>query len=264
MKSSLWPVWGLALSSAVAVLLACTEPPPPKAPQKKVGATTDFDPCEGSKPPWREYFGPLKGVRCEQEQFLRMADVARQLDVKCQHCHVPDPQKEDAFIYSDMTENKEKALWMHHSLMTGLRRKDGEPMKCKSCHLDKNGKPAAKFLGSPRDLAFTVEWMTTVMTRQFELADGGKLMCKSCHVGGWGTQAFDPKVIGKTVNVPRSPDADAIEPAPLPSSTPTDTSASPAASAAPSASAPPPLTIPAASAAAPSAKPLATPSPTKK
>ena len=128
MKSSLWPVWGLALSSAVAVLLACTEPPPPKAPQKKVGATTDFDPCEGSKPPWREYFGPLKGVRCEQEQFLRMADVARQLDVKCQHCHVPDPQKEDAFIYSDMTENKEKALWMHHSLMTGLH--DELPAYC--------------------------------------------------------------------------------------------------------------------------------------
>ncbi len=260
MKFSLWPVWGLALSSAVAVLLACTDPPPAKTPQKKVAAGSDFDPCEGSKPPWREYFGPLKGVRCEQEQFLRMADVARQLDVKCQHCHVPDPQKEDAFIYSDMTENKEKALWMHHTLMTGLRRKDGEPMKCKSCHLDKNGKPAAKFLGTPRDIAFTVEWMTTVMTRQFEHADGSKLMCKSCHVGGWGTQAFDPKVIGKTVNVPRGPDADAIDPpAPEPSSSasvePSASSAVPPASAS---------AAPAASASAPSAKPLPTPPPTKK
>jgi hypothetical protein len=256
----------LAVGVSLAALAACADGPTGAAPRKPAAAADDgFDPCEGAKPPAKDFRAILRGVRCEQEKFLRMAKVAKDLGVDCDHCHVPNPEKADSFFYEQMTPNKETALWMHETFMTGLRRRDGEPMTCSACHVDKAGKPAAKFLGQPRDLDFTVEWMTSVMTTRFETLGGDKLKCKTCHVGGWGTPAFEKKVIGRSEQVPRGPAEPPVpsgsataeiaappEPAPTTPSASAAPSASPSASSAPRASVAPPL---------PSVAPSARPAP---
>lgn len=195
----------LAVLTGLAALAACADGAAGVAPRKPAAADSDFDPCADSKPPAKDYRAILRGIRCEQEKFLRMAKVADDLGVDCDHCHVPNPEKADSYFYEQMTPNKGTALWMHETFMTGLRRRDGKPMTCSACHVDKAGKPAAKFLGAPRDIGFTVEWMTSVMTTRFETVAGEKLKCKGCHVGGWGTPAFEPKVIGRTEQVPHGP-----------------------------------------------------------
>lgn len=253
----------VVIGVGVAALVACTETPAPKPPAKKLVAST-FDPCEGSKAPWRKYFGPLKDVRCEQEQFLTMASIAEDLAVECKFCHVPREDDPEKFVYETMTPNKETAMWMSHTFMTGLKRKDGKPMTCDACHINEAGKPAAKFLGEPRDIPWAVEWMTSVMTTRFETATGEKLKCKSCHVGGWGTSAFEPVVIGKTDQVPHGPlppPDEAVSPAPSASAAPSVSAG--ASASAPSASAPSPASPAPAASSAPTPRPF-TPSSSKK
>ncbi|MBL8739905.1 MAG: hypothetical protein JNK04_02390, partial [Myxococcales bacterium] len=199
------------------------------------------DACIDSPPAWRKYDGPLRNVRCEQEQFLTMAGIADDLGVKCGYCHLPKPDGK-TFDYPPMTPHKEVAMWMDQTFMRALKRADGQPMMCSACHVDKNGKPAAKFLGEPRDIAWTVEWMTTVMTNRFVLENGEKLKCKHCHGATWGSKDFKKEVIGKTEQVPHvalppsdpAPSASASASA-APSTAPAATVAAP-----PSASAPPP------------------------
>lgn len=201
----------LLVSTSVAGLLAAcsgaqtTAPAPSASASMGVAAVSTIDPCEGDEPPPKSFTGPLRGVRCKQEMFLRMAGIADDLGVRCGHCHVPKADDPKRFEYHEPTPNKDVASWMSHTFMTGLRRKDGAPMDCGDCHIDKSGKPAAKFLGEPRDTAWAVEWMTTVMTNRFVLPDGSKLKCKHCHVGTWGTKDFEPKVIGRTDQVPHGP-----------------------------------------------------------
>jgi hypothetical protein len=229
----------VALSIAAACGGATTAPD-----KKKAAPKPTVDVCEGSKPPWREYDGPLAGSRCEQEQFSRMATIAQHLNVECGYCHVPK-EGTKSFEYPAMTEKKLAALWMHKTFFAGLKRADGKEMECRHCHLDKNRKPAAKFLGTPRDIGWSVEWMTTTMTNDFVHKDGSKVKCKDCHQAAWGMPGFQQKVIGK--DLPFVPHA-----APLPSAS---ASAAPSAEPAPSASAPSAPAPPAPSASAPPAKP---------
>lgn len=236
----------------VALASACVEGAPPISPTKPTSSVaSSFDPCLNDKPVWRVYDGPLKAARCEQEMFLTMGGIADQLGVDCVHCHEPKSGGQKGYNYDVMTPKKETALWMSRTFMSNLKRADGQPMTCGSCHVDKKGKPSAKFLGTPRDTAWAVEWMTTVMTNRFVALDGTKLKCKSCHVGTWGAADFQPKVIGRTEQVPHTvplpemplPDAaptavaPAVGSAPAPSSS--SSSAQPAApkpSAAPASS----------------------------
>ncbi|NUP08018.1 MAG: hypothetical protein HOW73_18385 [Polyangiaceae bacterium] len=246
------PIAGLSLSSALGVAAlgaaaagaACSSGPSSVEPRASASANAapraKIDPCTDGKPPPREYTGPLRGVRCEQEMFVRMAQIADDLGVKCGFCHVPKEGTQKDFVFEASTPNKETAYWMSHTFMTGLKRKDGEPMACGDCHVDKAGKPAAKFLGEPRDIAWSVEWMTTVMTNRFVLADGSKLKCKHCHVGGWGTPSFERTVIGKTDQVPHGALPEASPAATQqPAVAPSDMPASSAAPSAPPAAAPP-------------------------
>lgn len=223
--------------AVTALASACVEGAPPVAPTKPTpSSSSGFDPCLNDKPVWRTYDGPLKAARCEQEMFLTMGGIADQLGVDCNHCHEPKSAGQKGYNYDVMTPKKETALWMSRTFMSNLKRADGQPMTCGSCHVDKKGKPSAKFLGTPRDSAWAVEWMTTVMTNRFVALDGSKLKCKSCHVGTWGAADFQPKVIGRTEQVPHSPpppEASAPDAVP-PEAVPPDASAP-----APSASAPP-------------------------
>jgi hypothetical protein len=209
-SSLLLPVIGLA-----ATFGACASGPEPTSKKPAAPAAT-VDVCAGeSKPPWRSYDGPLAGVRCEQEQFSRMATIADHLNVDCTFCHIPKDGSGKDFDFPIMTENKETALWMHRTFFGGLKRKDGKPTECRNCHVDKAGKPSAKFLGTPRDVPFAVEWMTTRLTNDFVNLDGSKLKCKSCHEGTWGTPAFQTKVIRKDLSFAPKPPAPApAEPAP--------------------------------------------------
>ncbi len=194
---------GGVLTGAVvlAAMAACGPAPEVKKPLGPSASAAVEDACIDSPPAWRKYDGPLRNVRCEQEQFLTMAGIADDLGVKCGYCHVPKPGGK-TFDYPPMTPHKEVALWMDQTFMRSLKRADGKPMTCGDCHLDKNGKQSAKFLGEPRDIAFTVEWMTTVMTNRFVLANGDKLKCKHCHGATWGSPDFKKEVIGKTEQVP--------------------------------------------------------------
>jgi hypothetical protein len=161
-----------------------------------------FDPCEGSRPPPREYTGILRVAKCEQDMFLTMASVATQLGVECRHCHVPhptDPKKED---FPPMTPKKEIANWMSLHLMQAVKPADGSPLKCKSCHTDANGKPVAKILGNPRDVIKAQEWMSMVMVNKFVSKSGEKLKCKSCHVGNFTTPQFQAKVLLRSEQIP--------------------------------------------------------------
>ncbi len=175
----------------------------------------DFDPCEGSKPVWRAYAGPLKSARCEQDMFLTMASVAEQLDVGCEACHVKTGPK--SFDYPKMTEMKKKALWMSHYFIDQLRRRDGAPMTCKSCHVDRAGKPSLHFLGTPRDIPYAVEWMTTVMTSRFVLPDGSTPRCTSCHGANYGMPGFKKQLILTELPFAGAPSPDLFaEPPPRP------------------------------------------------
>jgi hypothetical protein len=242
-----------AIIGACALIAACSSGPTQATqPTAKKAVSKGVDPCIGSPPPWREYEGLLKGVRCEQEQFTRMATIATELGVECGFCHVAKPGEENKFDYPPMTEKKELALWMGHTFMsaleqtdgdmmlTGIEHKDGSPMRCKSCHVDKNGKPAAKFLGSPRDIPYSVDWMTRVMTNRFQLKGGGKLKCKTCHVGTWGKDDFVATVLLKTDQVPHGPiPSAAAAPSAAPSDAPPTPSAAPSVAPSGSASASP-------------------------
>lgn len=198
-----WCSMGGVLTGAVvlAAVAACGPAPEAKKPAGPSASAPVEDACIGSPPAWRKYDGPLRNVRCEQEQFLFMAGIADDLGVKCGYCHVEKPGGK-TFDYPPMTPHKEVALWMDQTFMRSLKRADGKPMMCGDCHVDKNGKPAAKFLGQPRDIAWTVEWMTTVMTNRFVLQNGDKLKCKHCHGASWGSKDFKKEVIGKTEQVP--------------------------------------------------------------
>lgn len=224
----------LPLLGIAALAGACTGSPAPPPVAKPRPAAVDV--CEGSKPPWRTYEGPLAGVRCEQEQFSRMATIAEHLDVKCDYCHVPKDASGKSFDYPLMTEKKEEALWMHRTFFRGLKRRDGKPAECRNCHVDKQGKPAAKFLGTPRDEAWAVEWMTTRLTNDFVQLDGSKLKCRSCHEATWGTPGFQRKVIRRELPFSPPAAASAAPSAPAPADPPPS---APIPSAAPSVVPPP-------------------------
>lgn len=134
--------------------------------------------------------------------FLRMASVATQLGVDCDHCHVPHPTQPKKFDYPVMTTNKEIANWMSMHLMPALKRIDGAPMRCASCHTDAEGKPVAKILGDPRDPVRAREWMSTVLVNRFVTAAGEKLKCSSCHGGNYGTPQWKAQVILQTEQIP--------------------------------------------------------------
>jgi hypothetical protein len=175
---------------------------PTAAPVLSPTTAKPFDPCEGSKPPPREYAGLLRVAKCEQDMFLTMAGVAGQLGVECKHCHVPHPTDAKKLDYPVMTPKKDIANWMSQHLMQAVKTADGSPMKCKSCHTDSEGKPVAKILGNPRDVIKAQEWMSMVMVNKFVSTSGEKLKCKSCHVGNFTTKQFQAKVILRTEQIP--------------------------------------------------------------
>jgi hypothetical protein len=209
---------------------AAAAPTAGTAVRPKARARADFDPCESSKPVWREYRGPLQRARCEQDMFLTMAGVAEQLDVGCEACHVKTGPK--SFDYPKMTEMKKKALWMDHYFMDNLKRRDGDPMTCKSCHLDRNGKPSLHFLGTPRDIPYAVEWMTNVMTSRFVLPDGSTPRCTTCHGANFGMPGFKSRLISTELPFAPAPPADLFaEPPPAPSAPSAPASSAPVAPA---------------------------------
>jgi hypothetical protein len=169
----------------------------PSAPPEK-----EFDPCEGSPPVPREYLGILRTARCEQDMYLKMADVVTYLGVECNYCHIPHPTEPKKFLFPVMTPRKEVANWMSMHLMPSLKRADGKPMTCGSCHIDHDGKPVAKILGDPRDPSKAQEWMSMVMVNKFVSAKGEKLKCKSCHGANYATPNWKSKVILKTEQLP--------------------------------------------------------------
>jgi hypothetical protein len=231
---------------AFLALAGCSASPPTRraAPVPVAKKGPAFDPCAGSPPVPRKFFGLLKDAKCEQDMYLTMAKIAGDLGVDCNYCHVQDPSDSKKFDFPKMTDRKQVALFMGHDFMDGLRRKDGAEMRCKSCHVDKNGKPAAKFLGTPRDLAWTTEWMNLVMSNRFVHTDGTKVKCRDCHAATVGQDDFDPKVIahGDRVKLPGvTPFVRFLETGLPPGATvePTPSSAPPAPIAPPSASARP-------------------------
>jgi hypothetical protein len=153
-----------------------------------------------AKPPPREYIGLLRGVVCEQQMFLTMANVAKQLGVECNYCHV---SKADGKLdYPVMTPRKETANWMAQHFMQALRPKADVPFRCSTCHVDAKGKPVAKILGQPRDIVRTNEWMMLTMVGQFETPRGEPLKCRSCHVANYSTPAWHAKVILQSGQIP--------------------------------------------------------------
>lgn len=159
-------------------------------------ASKPFDPCEGSPPLTTKFLGVLQDVRCDDDKYPIMADVATMLGVECRYCHVPHPTDPKKELYPVMTPRKEIANWMRGHLMKAIKPADGSEMKCKSCHTDDKGKPVAKILGNPRDPSAAHEWMSLVMTTKFVVASTGeKLKCKHCHVGNIGTPDWQAKVI---------------------------------------------------------------------
>lgn len=237
----------MALATALSLGLGCGPAPDAKQPAPSASAKAAgpaIDTCKDSPPALGVYKEILRDLKCEQDLYLRMASVASDLGVTCDHCHVPIPGPKKDFDYPRMTEHKQMALFMNHMFMDGLKQKDGSPMKCRSCHVDKNGKPSAKFLGEPRDTAYALEWMNLVMVNKFTRLDGSKLKCKDCHVGNVGTPEFKPDVIlhAEQIKLPgvtpfeRYPDSGAP---PVATAPPTSSASSPPVPSA-SASAPKP------------------------
>lgn len=158
---------------------------------------------------------------------MRMAGFASQLGVECTYCHAPkEGAAADELDYPKMTPNKQKALFMGHHFLDGLRRRDGGKVECFHCHVNKAGKADAKFLGRPRDQKLTLEWMNLTLTNDFVTTDGGKLKCKHCHGAAFGMPAFHPRVILGTPRLPGvAPFVPHEEPAPPASEAPSASSA---------------------------------------
>lgn len=240
-RSSPRSVRAIAAIASAGVLVAsivgaCSGPSPhPVGPQPSSSAAAQgsanpttsasakpYDPCDGSAPLSRPYFGVLADARCEEDKYPIMSDVVFMLGVDCKYCHVPDPDNPKKEIYPPMTPRKHIANWMKASLMKAIKPADGSQMRCKSCHVDDQGKPLAKILGQPRDPLKAHEWMSLVMTKKFVVAaTGEKLKCKHCHVGNYSTAEWQAKVI-LTDHIPLPPTP---TPAPSPSPDPTATSA---------------------------------------
>ncbi len=186
-----------AIVSAAGAAGGCGSPPPAKPASKPV-AQPEFDPCaDNPQPVKKTYFGILKNVRCDQDLFSRMAEVAGSLNVECDYCHLHDRSGDlKKFDFPAMTDRKQIALFMQHEFVEGLTAEGRQARRMReSCHVDKNGKPAAKFLGQPRDISYTVEWMNLVMVNRFTHLDGTKVKCRDCHVGNYTMPEFQPKVI---------------------------------------------------------------------
>ncbi len=178
-------------------MLAPIQPPPPPP------LPTGFDPCAGQPPIDKLYSGLLRNARCDQERFLTMAGIAKQLGVECQYCHVASAQDPSKLDYVTMTPRKEIANWMGTQLMGAIKLADGGEATCSSCHVDAKSKPAAKFLGEPRNLPRTHEWMAMIMVNRFQTRGGDRLRCKSCHGANYGQPTFLQTVILKSDQLPR-------------------------------------------------------------
>lgn len=208
-----WLLW--CALGAVGVAAGCGGSPPGEAKpvaqkEGKKAAAADFDPCEGNRPPPKDYEGILRKARCDQDMYLTMASVSTQLGVECTFCHVPDKGGDPkALDYPAATQRKLVANWMSQHMMSSIKRKDGEPMRCKSCHVDEDGKPLRKILGEPRDLKKAQEWMALVMVNRFTKLDGSKLKCKDCHGGNYGTPEWRGEVILTDDRLPEHPIGDA-------------------------------------------------------
>jgi hypothetical protein len=132
-----------------------------------------------------KYTGILRNAHCDQQRFITMASLMKQLGIKeCTYCHATDPDDPNHKpIYSQPTEKKKIANWMLATFVDGLRNHDGKPMTCQGCHNDGQGNAAIKILRQPRDTAYAQEWMNEVMTSRFLARGGERLRCKTCHVG---------------------------------------------------------------------------------
>lgn len=174
--------------------------PPPALPSSVLD---DGKVCDkpGAKPPPREYKGILRGVRCEEQIYLTMANVARQLGVKCAYCHAKLANSED-LDHAAPTPKKEIANWMSQHLVQAVRRKDGGVVTCRTCHVNDAGSPLAKILGEPRDQTKAHEWMTLTMIGKFTGARGEPLKCRACHGGNYTTPAWRSRVILESDRIP--------------------------------------------------------------
>lgn len=146
-----------------------------------------------------KYTGLLRNARCDQQKFLTMASVMKQVGASdCTFCHAPDPKNPKRALYAESTPRKAVANWMLATFVEGLQRVDGKPMTCRGCHAAEKGqgKGTVHFLREPRDVTFTQEWMNEVMTTQFLERSGKRLRCKTCHVGmAPGQTGWNRKVI---------------------------------------------------------------------
>jgi cytochrome c2 len=166
----------------------------------------DVDVCERNADgsfkepvPTGRYHGLLRNARCEQQKYLTMASVMKQLGVKeCTYCHAPDPDHPKKARYAEPTRRKTVANFMLSTFVDGLRRIDGKPMTCRSCHTANKGRGdgAVHFLREPRDVAFTQEWMNEILTAELVERSGKRLRCKTCHEGmAPGQPGWKPNVI---------------------------------------------------------------------
>src|SRR5690349_23445883 len=118
----LWPsiaVWGAVALAVVAGITSASGcgsasssgATPPKASASTTAATSAkaFDPCAKSPPLTTTYKGILKHARCQQQAFLRMAEVAGDLGVQCEYCHEKRADDPSKFDYPKMTERKQMA-----------------------------------------------------------------------------------------------------------------------------------------------------------
>lgn len=117
-----------------------------------------------------------------------MKDVAAELGVSCEHCHVP-------LDYRVATPRKQIANWMATELVPRLASKEhAGPVECADCHA-RDGKPTAKLLGAPRTETHAIEWMTTELVEHFTRTDGSPLRCKNCHGGNLGSNEFQRRLV---------------------------------------------------------------------
>lgn len=153
--------------------------------------------------PEGRYSGLLRNARCDQQKFLTMASVMKELGVSdCTFCHAADPANPKKALYSMATPRKDAANWMLATFVDGLQRVDGTAMKCRGCHTSQKGKGEgmAHFLMEPRNVAFTQEWMNEIMTAQFTDRSGQRLRCKSCHEGmAPSREGWNPHVIRELI-----------------------------------------------------------------
>ena len=174
--------------------------PPPALPSSVLD---DGKVCDKAtaKPPPHEFKGILRGVRCEEQMYLTMANVARQLGVECTYCHAKSA-KSDELDHAAPTPKKEIANWMSQHFVQAVRRKDGGLVTCRTCHVDDAGKPVAKILGEPRDQTRTHEWMTLTLIGKFTGARGEPLKCRACHGGNYSTPDWRSRVLLDSEHIP--------------------------------------------------------------